>query len=150
MAIAKWFSSVLLSFGLHVAVDAVPPPTLVFTILAAPRVHLLTTWVISTNLACCARCEGLPIVENRVQVPHTSGANDQFVIAGSGQRAPLPGYHRMSTGEHVRNDEQHGGAPTLLFGPGDTIQATPVTDKCETCCLPVRRLKRRAIGSSSY
>ena len=47
-------------------------------------------------------------------------------------------------------DEQHGGAPTLLFGPGDTIQATPVTDKCETCCLPVRRLKRRAIGSSSY
>ena len=34
------------------------------------------------------------------------GANDQFVIAGSGQRAPLPGYHRMSTGEHMRNDEK--------------------------------------------
>lgn len=28
----------------------------------------------------------------------------------------------------MRNDEQHGGAPTLLFGPGDAIQATPITD----------------------
>jgi hypothetical protein len=75
-----------------------------------------------------ARQHGMGLPENRVEVQHTSGANDQFVIAGSGQRAPLPGYHRMSTGEHMRDDEQHGGAPTLLFGPGDTIQATTVSD----------------------
>eukprot|EP01043_Picozoa_sp_COSAG02_P032912 COSAG02_NODE_2218_length_9474_cov_25.098453_7_plen_92_part_00 len=62
-----------------------------------------------------ARQHGMGLTENRVEVPHTAGANDQFVIAGSGQRAPLPGYHRMSTGEHMRNDEQHGGAPTLVY-----------------------------------
>ena len=50
---------------------------------------------------------GLP--ENRVTVQHIVGASEQFVLAGSGQRAPLPGYHRMSTGEHMRNDDQTGG-----------------------------------------
>ena len=39
-----------------------------------------------------ARQHGMGLPENRVQVPHTAGASDQFVIAGSGQRAPLPGY----------------------------------------------------------
>ena len=29
----------------------------------------------------------------------------------------------MSTGEHMRNDEQHGGAPTLLFGPGGSLDS---------------------------
>ena len=64
--------------------------------------------------------------KNRVSVPHTVGANDQFVIAGSGQSAPPPGYHRMSTGEIMPNDvEQHGGAP-FMFAPGAEISATPV------------------------
>lgn len=45
---------------------------------------------------------GLP--KNRVTVPHTAGASEQFVLAGSGQRAPLPGYHRMSTGRQTGCD----------------------------------------------
>ena len=59
---------------------------------------------------------GLP--KNRVTIPHTAGASEQFVLAGSGQRAPLPGYHRMSTGEHMRNDDQTGGGggSQNLFG----------------------------------
>ena len=64
---------------------------------------------------------GLP--KNRVTIPHTAGASEQFVLAGSGQRAPLPGYHRMSTGEHMRNDDQTGGGG-MFFQPGATTTAT--------------------------
>ena len=74
-----------------------------------------------------ARQHGMGLPKNRVTVPHTAGASEQFVLAGSGQRAPLPGYHRMSTGEHMRNDDQTGGGG-MFFEPGATITATPVSD----------------------
>jgi hypothetical protein len=39
----------------------------------------------------------------------------------------LKGYHRMSTGEHMRNDDQTGGGG-MFFEPGATITATPISD----------------------
>ena len=73
-----------------------------------------------------ARQHGMGMSENRMRVAHTPGANEQFVIAGSGQRPPPPGHHRMSTGEIMPNEpEQQGGSP-FLFGPGAQITGVPV------------------------
>ena len=39
----------------------------------------------------------------------------------SGHHAPLPGYHRLSTGEHMRDDQSSGMLPIVPGMPSHAI-----------------------------